>query len=330
MTVGIVVIGRNVGERLVRCLRSVVSRADAVVYADSGSTDASVEQARALGAEVVELDASAPHTAARGRNAGFEKLTALHPDVDLVQVIDGDCEVHPEWLEKAATFLASNPDVAVVCGRRRERRPEASPWNQLADVEWDGPSGDAESCGGDAMIRVDAWRRAGGYDATLIAGEDPEFCWRIRQHGGRIVRLDDEMTLHDAAMMHVGQWWRRQARSGHAFAETVWRQRADPDPSRRRRLASLLFWGGAWPAACLALAWPSGGWSLLGLLAWAWPWRGSYRDARSRWPPRIAALWATACVFGKLAEVQGALTFASNHLLRRRRTQLMEYKGPGS
>ncbi len=329
MSVGIVVIGRNEGDRLVRCLRSVLRSDAAVVYADSGSTDASVARARELGADVVELDASAPHTAARGRNAGFAQLVRAHPGVEWVQVVDGDCEVQPGWLATAAGYLAAHPDVAVVCGRRRERFPDASRWNQVADVEWDTPPGETTSCGGDAMIRASAWRRAGGYDPRLIAGEDPEFCWRIRRDGGRIVRLDCEMTLHDAALLRAGQWWRRQVRSGHAFAETVWRHRDAPDPLRRRRLASLLFWGGDWPATCLVLVWPTGGASLLGMLAWAWPWRGSYRDVRRRWPARISALWATACVVGKLAELQGALVFAANHLLRRRATVLLEYKGPG-
>lgn len=328
MSVGVVVIGRNEGERLLRCLRSVLPRVHAAVYADSGSSDASVARARELGADVVVLDASAPHTAARGRNAGFERLVAAHPDVDLVQVVDGDCEVQEGWLEAAAAYLAAHPEVAVVCGRRRERFPEASVWNQLADVEWDTPIGEAEACGGDAMIRASAWRRAGGYDPSLIAGEDPEFCWRIRRDGGRIVRLDREMTLHDAALTRFSQWWRRQARSGHAYAETVWRHRAVPDPHRLRRLASLVFWGGLWPLACLALAWPTRGASLLGLLAFAWPFRSAYRHARPRWSARVSAQWAAACVVGKLAELQGALTFAANHWLRGRATKLIEYKGP--
>jgi len=329
VSVGVVVIGRNEGERLVRCLRSVLPRVHAAVYADSGSSDGSVARARELGADVVVLDASAPHTAARGRNAGFERLCAAHPDVDLVQVVDGDCEVQDGWLEAAAAYLAAHPDVAVVCGRRRERFPEASVWNQLADVEWDTPIGEAQSCGGDAMIRVSAWRRAGGYDPSLIAGEDPEFCWRIRSQGGRIVRLDREMTLHDAALTRPGKWWRRQARSGHAFAETVWRHRGQPDLHRLRRLASLVFWGGLWPLACLALAWPTRGASLLGLLAFAWPLCSAYRDARPRWSARVAALWAAGCVAGKPAELSGALRFAANQL-RRRATPLMEYKGPAS
>jgi GT2 family glycosyltransferase len=315
---------------LERCLVSVRSRGCKLVYVDSGSSDGSPARARALGADVIELDSSASHTAARGRNAGIEFLAQADPSIRLVQVVDGDCELDSDWIDAARAFLDGHPEVAVVCGRRRERYPHASLWNQLADVEWDGSPGEVESCGGDAMIRVDAWRRAGGYDSTLIAGEDPELCWRIRRSGGRIVRLDREMTLHDAALLRAGQWWRRQTRSGHAYAETTWRHRPAPDPARLRRLASLLFWGGAWPSLCLGFAGPTQGASLLGLLAWAWPWHSAYRGVRRRWPARTAALWATACLLGKIAETQGALVFAANRLVRRRTTRLIEYKGAGS
>src|SRR3990170_3982962 len=90
---GIVAIGRNEGERLRACLRSVVGDNRVVVYVDSGSTDGSVEMARSMGAEVVELDLATPFTAARARNEGFHRLEQLNPNVAFVQFVDGDCEV---------------------------------------------------------------------------------------------------------------------------------------------------------------------------------------------------------------------------------------------
>ncbi len=327
-SVGVVVIGRNEGERLVHCLTSIPPRAAAVVYVDSGSSDGSAESARARGAQVVELDASLPFTAARGRNAGFELLSASNRDLVCVQFVDGDCAIAPGWLEVAAAYLFAHPDVGVVFGRRRERHPDASLWNQLTDIEWEGAPGDADACGGDAMMRADVVLRAGGYDASLIAGEDPEFCLRIRRSGARIVRLDREMTAHDAALLHFGQWWKRQVRAGHAYAETVWRHRSAPDPPRLRRLLSVLLYGGAVPAASLLLFPLTSGASLALLLAWVLPWRGVYRDVRPRHTRGDAARYATACVIGKLAECTGALTFAWNHGVRRRATTLIEYKGP--
>jgi GT2 family glycosyltransferase len=328
-SLGVVAIGRNEGERLVRCLASLTPRERAVVYVDSGSSDGSVERARASGAQVVELDATRPFTAARARNAGFEALAAANPALDRVMFVDGDCEVAAGWLDAASAFLATHPDVGVVFGRRRERHPDASVWNRCADIEWEGVPGDADACGGDALMRADVVRRAGGYDATLIAGEDPEFCLRIRRSGARIVRLDREMTLHDAALLHFGQWWKRQARAGHAYAETVWRHRRAPDPQRSRRLLSVLLYGGAIPLAALLGLWPTRGASLLLLLAWALPFRGVWIDTRSRHSFGDAARYAALCVVGKIAEFQGVLTFAWNHGVRRRATALIEYKGPG-
>ena len=69
------------------------------------------------------------------------------------------------------------------------------------------------------MVRVEAFRQVGGYNAELIAGEDPDLAVRIRQHGWIILRIDAEMTLHDMAMTRFGQWWKRCDRSGFAFAQ---------------------------------------------------------------------------------------------------------------
>jgi GT2 family glycosyltransferase len=324
---GVVAIGRNEGERLARSLTSVVGRADSVVYVDSGSTDGSVERARGLGVTVVELDRSQPFTAARARNAGFAELIRQEPELEFVQFVDGDCELQPGWLENATRHLEHHPRVGVACGRRRERFPDASPYNRLADMEWDTPVGNALACGGDALIRAPLLRQVGGYNEGLIAGEDPELCQRIRYAGFEIVRLDHEMTLHDAAMKSFRQWWRRMNRSGHAYAEVLHLQGRSPQKHNIRKVLSIVGWGGILPALCLLAAPSSGGASLALLLAI--PLLGSriYRSSVRRGaPPADARLYAVACTLGKFAEMQGVLTFLWNRLVRRRRSTLIEYK----
>jgi GT2 family glycosyltransferase len=327
-TVGVVVIGRNEGERLVACLRSLAGRPEAVVYVDSCSTDGSAERAAELGATVVSLDPSAPMSAARARNVGLERLLELDASLPYVQFIDGDCEVQGGWIEAARRFLDGNPDFAVVCGRRQERVRDATPYNRLADMEWDTPVGEALACGGDAMIRVTAVRQAGGYDPSLIAGEDPELCLRIRLAGGRIMRLDEAMTLHDAAMTRFGQWWKRASRAGHAFAESAARHFRTPERYCVRQVVSILAWGLVLPGASLVLLWPTGGASLLLLSAYGLLW---WRIQRSRLghgdSAADARLYASACVVGKFAEATGVLQYAWNHWVRRRRSELIEYKG---
>jgi len=218
-SVAAVVIGRNEGERLKHCLASLLDQAVRTVYVDSGSTDGSVAHARALGIEVVELDTTAPFTAARGRNAGFAALTAKGPLPDYVQFVDGDCAVAPGWIAAAAAHLDAAPDLGIVTGWRSEIHRDRSIYNAMCDVEWHRPAGEIETCGGDMMVRSDAFVELNGLRPHLIAGEDEEFCLRMRQSGRRIERLPLEMTYHDAGMTRFSQWWRRSVRTGHGFAQ---------------------------------------------------------------------------------------------------------------
>jgi GT2 family glycosyltransferase len=260
---GAVVIGRNEGERLKRCLASLSNAPNRTVYVDSGSSDGSVDHARRVGVDVVELDLSIPFTAARARNEGFARLVSLHPNLSYVQFVDGDCEVVADWFHKAVAFLKEHPACAVVCGRRRERYPQESIYNGLCDREWDTPVGEATSCGGDAMMRCDALQAAGGYRAELIAGEEPELCLRLRRAGWSIWRIDAEMTLHDAAMQRFAQWWTRSVRSGHAYGEGAWLHGWSPDRHWVKENVRALVWSIGIPALALLLSLFQGPWALL-------------------------------------------------------------------
>jgi GT2 family glycosyltransferase len=317
-----VIIGRNEGARLLACLDSVKGRVRRVVYVDSGSTDGSVAAAQAAGAKVVALDMALPFTAARARNAGLAVLAEDPPE--FVCLIDGDCAVQPGWIATALAFLATHPDVVVVCGRRRERFPEASLYNLMCDREWNTPPGEAMACGGDAVMRFAAVQAVGGFRADLIAGEEPELCQRLRRAGGRIWRIDAEMTLHDAAMTRFSQWWRRTRRAGHAFAEGAALHGKGPDRHWVAETRRALIWGLGVPmaAAGLTLLHPAG-FALLGL--WPAQWlRLTLRQMRKD-PPVLAARMAGLSVLGKLPEALGALEFYANRL-RGRGARLIEYK----
>lgn len=322
--VGAVAIGRNEGERLRRCLESLIGQVARVVYVDSGSVDGSVALARSLGCEVVELDLERPFTAARARNAGVQRL--LGTGLGLVQLVDGDCEVAPGWLERARGRLNERGELALVCGRRRERAPGASVYNRLCDVEWDTPVGDTLACGGDAMVRLAAFEEAGGFDEGLIAGEEPELCLRLRRAGWKIERLDAEMTLHDAAMHRFGEWWRRSQRAGYAYAEGAALHGASAERHCVRETRRIWLWGAAVPAFALSAALPSFGLSLGLLSGYGLSAARVYRSTRARGRPREDALpYALFTTLGKLPQMQGVLAFHVGRL-RGKRRGLIEYK----
>lgn len=308
-SVGVVAIGRNEGERLRACLASIIPGAAVAVYVDSGSTDGSTAMARAAGAEVVDLDMGKPFTAARARNAGFQSLIAMAPGLAYVQFVDGDCEVSPTWIAQAVGFLESHPPVVAVCGRRRERFADRSVYNLLCDLEWDTPVGPAKACGGDVLMRVEAFKQVGGYREGLIAGEEPELCIRLRARGGSIWRIDAEMTLHDAAMTRFSQWWKRSTRAGFAFAEGARLHGAPPERHWVRESRSAWVWGLLIPLGTVlgALVW--GGWALLTLLIY--PLQMLRLFLRSGGDLKDRAWRAVFTVLGKFAEAFGQVKFVA-------------------
>lgn len=324
--IGIVVIGRNEGDRLYRCLLSITKQVKNIVYVDSGSTDGSIEMAQSLGVEVVKLDLSLPFTAARARNAGFTDLLNINQQIELVQFVDGDCEIFPEWLETAKKVLDDKSNVAVVCGRRRERFPEKSIYNRLCDLEWDTPIGEALACGGDSMIRVSAFQQVQGYNPTLIAGEEPELCVRLRQQNWKILRIDADMTLHDAAMTKFSQWWKRALRAGYAYAEGSWLHGNSPQRHWVQETKSIWFWGLILPLLTLITIYPSKGWSVLMLMGYPLMTYKIYRYLKQRkYSSKDTILYALACLVSKLPQVQGQINFHFNRLLKQK-VNLIEYK----
>ena len=315
---GVVAIGRNEGERLKACLRSI-PQSIPIVYVDSGSTDGSVEFASSLGALVVELDTLEPFTAARARNKGFQQLLLARPHLEFVQFIDGDCELERGWLTEGKAYLVTHSNYAAVCGRRRERFPNVSFYNRMCDAEWDTPIGDATACGGDALYRVQAIDAVGGFDPWLIAGEEPELCLRLRNNDWKIRRQDVPMTVHDANMTRVQQWWKRSIRCGFGYAQ-VWRKTAASDGSSLygRQLASALFWTLGLVASAIILALILSPWALL-LAPAAWALQ------LLRLSSRFGLRQAMHLLGGKFAETLGALRYATT-VLRGRSQGAIFYK----
>lgn len=323
------VIGRNEGERLERCLRSLRGHVERLVYVDSQSTDGSVAFARGLGVEVVELDLSTPFTAARARNEGFERLLSLEPTIELVQFVDGDCEVVEGWVEFARDQLTRDRGLVAITGVRRERYPERTIYNQLCDVEWrSGGFGETDRFGGDVMIRASALSRVGGYNPRVIAAEDDEVAARLWKSGGRILRVDRAMTIHDANMERLSQWWQRAKRCGHGYAQVQQLHGQPPLNKFRSERKRVLTWGVGVPAAIVALAPPTLGTSLL--LAGVYPLRAirvARNSRREGLSPRASVAWGLSCAFSSIPEAVGMAKYHVDRLLNRA-PKIIEYKGP--
>lgn len=322
MSSGVIVIGRNEGDRLIASLQSLASSGLPVVYVDSGSSDESVQNATNLGADVISLDLSIPFTAARARNAGLKRLNEKWPELQYVQFIDGDCVVIEGWITAAEAFLDKHKQAAVVCGRRRELYPNATIYNDLCDTEWDTPVGEAIGCGGDAMMRIAAFQGVGGFRSDLIAGEEPELCLRLRETGWTIWRLPVEMTHHDANIRNFAQWWKRTFRGGFAYAAVLALHASSPKRIWLREFLRAILLGLLLPVCIIAV-------SVLNTAALGLFLLYPLQVARLalRLGPANATSWRYGLymVIAKFAEAQGILKFMWSRILRRENA-LIEYK----
>lgn len=323
MEIGFVVIGRNEGPRLRACLESVCAESNRVIYADSASSDGSVAVAQQLGVAVISLTDDGNLTAARGRNAGYAELRKLHPECDAAMFLDGDCVLEPGFVEPATAFLEQHPDVAIVCGRRFERHPDASIYNRLCDAEWNTPVGRANECGGDALVRCAAFDQVGGYRSELRAGEEPEMTARMRAAGWKIWRIDARMTEHDAKILKLGQWWRRAQRGGFGYAQVWAATKPLPERLYGKQLRSAFAWAIMLPVLVIIIA-----------LLFKQPWvllviPVSYAVQLGRIAARSKAegRWTRAALLllAKIPETIGALQFTLSGTKRR----VPEYKSNG-
>lgn len=327
----VVVIGRNEGERLLRCLSSLKGLVGGV-YVDSGSTDGSQSLARAAGLHVIDLDVTDGFTAAKARNAGLFWLALNEPQTRFVQMIDGDCQLVKSWLAAARKELEKDASLAAVFGRRRELQDQRNIFHLATDREWDVPEGEVESCGGDALFRLEALKAVGGYNGSLIAGEEPELCLRLRMAHWRIRSIRQEMTVHDVDINSPRQWWLRAKRAGYAITHLLLMYRQQANASWKRYVVSTYLWSVLTVGSLVSLisAGLLGSYTLLlvgaggALICGLQVLRTGLRH-RSFFRSYTQALRWSALMFGtKLAQASGSLSRLSQNPSKK--AGLIEYK----
>lgn len=326
--VGIVVIGRNEGQRLFLSLKSMQASQCPVVYVDSGSSDDSIKIATPLTDIVHSLNSSRPFSAARARNEGFEKLISTFQNVKFVQFVDGDCILSNGWLDAATTALVELGSCAAVVGHLHESNPHLSVYNRLCALEWKSAPGDLTNfgaLGGISMIRTDVFKELNGFTENVIAGEDSEFGVRLSLAGYRVTKINHDMAIHDANMTSFGQWWKRSVRAGHAIGQRAAMNGNTIVKDCVQERKSTLFWGVFLPALALILLIPTRGFSLIIVFAYVllaikvYLYRRKLGESASD-----AMVYARFIVLGKFANGLGLIKFFVNRL--KKRYEIIEYK----
>ena len=118
--------------------------------------------------------------------------------------LDGDMIVNKEWFQQAIKFMEENPDVGGVAGIATEERKGIK-----TIIPYSKPYGERDSLGGAQLFRTDALEKAGPINPYMYGDEDHELCYRIRDAGYKLVRLDLPMIHHFGLSFGVGETFKR-------------------------------------------------------------------------------------------------------------------------
>lgn len=202
---------RNDVARLHRCLSSIVRNEYPrelieIIVVDNDSTDGSARAARQYSAIVLK---SSDTSVAALRNKGARAALG-----SIIAFVDSDHEIDRFWIETAVDVLSA-ADVAAT-GAPYLTQPGPNWVQQQYDglrhhplrreeVPWLGS--------GNFAVKRAAFERAGGFDATLTACEDVDFCNRLLQAGYRIVADPNLRSVHfgdprTLRALFFGELWR--------------------------------------------------------------------------------------------------------------------------
>lgn len=219
--ISVIVCTRNGARTLQPCLESLLRLNDPdfeVLLIDDGSTDDTARIAQSLPGVRYHRKAHAGLSAARNR--GMEQATG-----EILAYTDDDCVAHADWLlhlrhafvdEKV--IAAGGPNIPPPPRGRVERVVAAAPGAPAHVLLSDTEAEHLPGC--NLAIRKDALAAIGGFHTDyIVAGDDVDICWRLREHGGRgcLRYVPGAMVWHHRRLT-VGAYLKQQRGYGDAEA----------------------------------------------------------------------------------------------------------------
>ncbi len=173
-----------------------------IIIVDNGSTDSTVSIAQEFGAKVLYNSSSTI--------AGLRNLGAQSAQGRVLVFIDGDVIITQGWAENISEVLSIiEQDKRVITGSRYGVRTKPS-W---IEKHWFLPMTQEKANyinGGNLIIDSDVFHEIGGFNDTLITGEDYEFCMRAKQKGIVIINNPKLHVIHEGYPKTLKQFIRRE------------------------------------------------------------------------------------------------------------------------
>jgi GT2 family glycosyltransferase len=177
-----------------------------IYVADNGSTDGSAEWIEANCSEVKLIKLNGNNGFAGGYNLALEKIEARY-----YVLLNSDIEVTEGWIQPLVDIMEINSDVAscqpkILSYYNRDYFEHAGAAGGFIDKygfpfcrgrifnyfekdsgQYDFPADLFWSSGACMIVRADAWKKCGGFDASFFAHmEEIDLCWRFNKSGYRV------------------------------------------------------------------------------------------------------------------------------------------------
>ncbi len=185
-----------------------------LIVSDGGSADGTADVARSLGARVVAPNAAGHQTIAAGRNAGASAAQG-----DVFVFLDAD-SCPRSWDELFTESLGALKDERVAAATVRvEVDPKERIFADAVGLTFfnllflcQNILGFGMGRGNCQVVRASAFRRVGGYDASLTASEDYDLYRRLRKAGRisflwRVVVYESPRRFRKLGYMRVAWLW---------------------------------------------------------------------------------------------------------------------------
>lgn len=204
----------NIAAAVESALASLEGVDGEVILADSGSTDRTVEIARAYPIRIVQLANRGERTCGAGPQLGYQDSRG-----DLICLIDGDMVLDPGFLEAASRFLRDNPAYAGVSGQVRDVNLESLEYvrrNRRHAPEL--AFGETDRLNGGGLYRREAIESVGYFtDRNLHSYEELDLGARLTSAGWRLNRLSIPFVDHRGHTTEAFALLWRRLETGYAF-----------------------------------------------------------------------------------------------------------------
>lgn len=184
-----------------------------IIVVDNGSTDRTCSISRELGLTTLVRPGI---TVGALRNIG-----SMVAEGQVLVFLDADISLTPEWAQALPGLLARYRQRGPFVSGSRVHAPDRKTMIERAWFTDETHGGDRYVNSGHLIVPRSIFADIGGFDESLVSGEDSEFCERARGRGFEIIPMKEMKVIHRGSPKTVRDFFRRERWHGYGDFQSV-------------------------------------------------------------------------------------------------------------